>query len=146
MDIQTLLQWLQLAQDHKWNYLGFTIAVVVIGWLTSLTSDWSRFPLTIPGRWQPAVAGFLGLLYAPAVAGLAALKTGAPLRPALLASVESGVFAAAMTAFLFDLVINGFLNGNVPPWMQRLSFVKKKPAPAPLRVDPNAPTDPPAAL
>ncbi len=122
IDIATILQWLQLVQDHKWNYLGLVIAVTLIGWLTSMTSDWSKFPLTIPGRWQPAVAGFLGLLYAPLVAGAAAMKAGTPIGAAMLGAIESGVFMAALTAFLYDLVIRGVLNGTVPSWLAWLSF------------------------
>lgn len=141
IDIGTILSWITLANDHKYKLLALCIAVPLIGWMTALTSDWSRFPVNVPARWQPAIAAGLGLVYAPSIAMLAAAKAGHPVLPALLGSIEGGVFAAAMSAFLYDLVIKGICNGKVPSWLAFLALARKPGVNPP---DPRAITVPPA--
>lgn len=124
MNADTALEWVKLGTEHKW----LALAVVVIGWLTSLTSDWSKFPITVPGRWQPAVAAGLGLVYGV----LQKVDDGMPLQKALI----GGLLVALATGGLFDLVVNGALDGRVPPWLGWLSFAKKEKLPTGGRSNP----------
>lgn len=119
MDLDTILKILQLGTDHK--YLA--LAIVVIGWLTSLTSDWSKFPITIPGRYQPLIAAVLGISYGV----LTKIDSGTVWYKA----VFMGLIVGLATGGLYDVVINAIFGGNIPSWLAWLSFAKKSPPAAP---------------
>lgn len=113
MNIETILQWLQLGTEHKYLLL----AVAVIGWLTSLTSDWSKFPVTVPARWQPLVAALLGVAYGV----LNSIQGGvAPWR-----AVVGGLVVGLATAGLYDAVVKSVFGGVVPGWLAWLSLGRK---------------------
>ncbi len=117
MNLDTLLQLAKLFTDHKY----IPIAIVLIGWLTSLTSDWSKFPITIPGRYQPLVAAGLGIVYGM----LEKIDSGTVWWKAIL----GGLLVGLATGGLYDVVINAIFAGKVPSWLAWLSFAKLAPPP-----------------
>jgi hypothetical protein len=112
IDLQTVLSWLSLGTSHQYLLL----AIAVTGYLTALTSDWSRFPINVSKRWQPAIVVGLGLAYSVEES----IRSGAPWKTAL----EGGIIAAATSGFLYDLVIKGFMNGKVPTWLAWLAVAE----------------------
>lgn len=110
MDAKTILAIVADLGGHKW----LPLAVVVIGWLSSLTSDWSRFPVNIPDRWRPVVVIVLGQVYA----GLSAVAGGTPWRQALL----DGFIVSFTTMGLYDLVVKAAFGDKIPRWLSWLSF------------------------
>lgn len=123
--MNTLLQWLQLGTDHK--YLA--LAIAMIGWMVSLTSDWSKFPITVPGRYQPLIAVGLGVVYKI----LLDHQNGTPWWRA----IGEGVMIGLVTAGLYDAIIKAIFDGKIPTWMRWLSMGKRKP-----EQEPPPPVDP----
>lgn len=115
MDIDTILKIMQLGTDHKY----IPIAIIVIGWLVALTSDWSRFPINVPGRFQPLVAAMLGIAYG----ALHQIDGGMVWWKA----IGGGLVVGLTTGGLYDVVINAVFDGNVPSWLAWLAFAKKSP-------------------
>lgn len=129
-----------LAALKAHNYL--VIAIVVVGWLTRMTSDMSKFPVTIPKRWAPVVPIVLGQGYA----ALEAVAAGTVWKSAVL----DGLTVSLFTMGLFDLVVKAIWQGSEPKWIAALALIFPQPkadaTPAPAR-DPSSPTppaDPPA--
>jgi hypothetical protein len=114
MDFQTIMQALQDITGHKW----MPLAILVIGYLVTLTSDTSKFPVNIPDKWKPVVAIVLGEVYST----LIAISDGTNWK----AAVWHGLVTAMATSGLFDLVINGFFNGNLPKWLKWIAFIDPK--------------------
>lgn len=110
MDIDTISKVLALATDKKYA----AITVIVLGYLTSLTSDWSKFPISIPRRWQPVVPLVLGFFLAAATA-IAGGKAPAE-------AFEDAGIVALTTLGAFAVVIKAIYNGNVPPWLAIFAF------------------------
>jgi len=100
------------------------VAVASIAWLTSLTSDWSRFPLEVPDRWKPVVVMVLGQVYAV----LLAILAGVPWKEA----AWQGVVTSVATMGTFDLLSKAVWGDDPPPWarawlrlFRSFSFPKK---------------------
>jgi hypothetical protein len=94
------------------------VAVAVIAWLVSMTSDWSRFPVTVPDRWKPVVA----LVLSQAYAVLVAASDGTPLGTAALHGLET----ALVTMGGFDLLAKAVWPAPPPwlAWVRLLAFPK----------------------
>jgi hypothetical protein len=101
------------------------LAVLLVGYVTTLTSDTSKFPVNIPTRWQPVVVVVLGQVYAV----LLSIQGGTPWEP----SVWHGLLVSFTTMGLFDLVINGIFNGNPPSWLKWLAAIDPNLAAAKMR-------------
>jgi len=126
MDAETLsdllTQLAQLGTTHKW----LPLAILVMSWGTALTNNWSRFPVTVPTRYQPLVVLVMGQVYGmlEAVLGGASWKN----------AVVSGLVASVGTMGAYDVVMKALFNGQVPPWLAWLAAAKTPPP---------APEDPP---
>lgn len=110
------------------NYLGF--AMLLIGYLTYLLSDQSKFPLTIDtnARWlrwlngrdpKPVVVCLLGVTY-----GILADREAGH---TWLDSLKLGLMAGVMTMGLFDVIVKFGFNGNVPMILKQLLLLFPKP-------------------
>jgi len=104
-------QILALFIAHKW----MALAIVTIGYLTRLSKDDSRFPVTIPSRWRPVVPLVLGQVYAALVAS----QGGMPWKQAVMVGLTTSVW----TLGLYALVIGALFNGNEPQWLKTLALV-----------------------
>ena len=111
MDQTEITNALMLLAGRKWLLLF----ILIIGWLTRLFSDKSRFPATIPARWQPVVVLVLSQVYSTATA----VQSGVPWRTAIV----QGLLVAFMTMGLFDLVVKAFFNGNEPKWLGWIALI-----------------------
>jgi hypothetical protein len=111
MDLTTIMQLVDDFTGHKW----LPAAVVLIGWLTTLLSDTSKFPITIPDRWKPMAVLILGQVYATvqAVAGGVTWPH----------AVWGGLVAAFGTMGLFDVVVKAIFQGQLPKWLQWLAAI-----------------------
>lgn len=95
------------------------IAVIVIGYLTRLTSDMSKFPINVPTDYQPVVVVVLGQVYAAIVA----VSGGASWKDAVISGLATSLF----TMGLFDLVIKAIFKGKEPAWLARLALIFHSP-------------------
>jgi hypothetical protein len=114
MDIATIMQAIKDITGHQW----MPLAILIIGYLVTLTSDVSKFPVTVPARWKPVIVLVLGQAYAV----LQNINGGEKWQSA----VYHGLLTSFATMGLFDLVINGIFNGNLPKWLAWLAFFDKK--------------------
>lgn len=110
------------------------IAIIVIGYLTRLLADESKFPVSVPGRWRPVVVVVLGQLYGC----LMLLAAGSTWKEAVI----TGLVTSFVTMGLFDLLVKAVFNGQPPWWIDILALIfppaKTKPVDSK-----NAPTEPP---
>lgn len=105
---------LQLFQDvtgHKW----MPLAILVIGYVSTLVSDTSRMPFNIPDRWKPVFVVVLGQAYG----ALQAIGSGAQVWP----TVYHGLVTAFVTMGLFDFVVKAVFNGDLPKWLAWLALI-----------------------
>lgn len=103
-----------LFTGHQW--LG--IAIVVVGWLVSLTSDTSKLPLNIPDRFKPLIALLFGQLYAV----LEAIQSGEDWKTA----VAHGIVAALSATGFSTIIVNTIFNGTLPKALAWLSAIDPK--------------------
>jgi hypothetical protein len=113
MDQDTLLKIIELGTGHKWLLL----AIFVISWITSLTNDWSRFPITVSKRLQPVIVAGLGIAY-----GVLTMVQGGE---TWLGALQATLIASGGAYGLFAIVIKAIYNGDVPKWLGILSLAKK---------------------
>lgn len=111
MDLTTILAFVADFQGHKW----LPLAVLLIGYLTTLMSDTSKFPINIPDRWKPVLVVGLGQVYA--------VLTAASGGDTWSHAVWSGAVAAFGTMGLFDLLVRAIFNGNLPKWLAWLAVI-----------------------
>lgn len=103
-----------LVTGHQW--LG--IAIVLVGWAVSLTSDTSKLPLNIPDRFKPLIALLFGQLYAV----LEAIQSGEDWKTA----VAHGIVAALSATGFSTIVVNTIFNGTLPKWLSWVSVIDPK--------------------
>lgn len=116
MDQQELTSALALLAGRKW----LPLIVLLIGWATRLLSDKSRFPVSVPTRWQPVIVLALSTLYATGTA----VVSGASWRDA---AVHAFV-VACVTMGAFDLLVKAVFDGKEPTWLGWIALVFPKPA------------------
>lgn len=114
MNYDNVMLMIQDFTGHQW----IPLAILVVGWLTSMFSDVSNFPVNIPDRWKPVVVIVLGQAYAvlEAIQGGSAWKT----------AVTHGLVVSFTTMGLFDLLVKAVFNGNIPSWLQVVSLFNPK--------------------
>jgi hypothetical protein len=99
-------QIVALISAHSW----LALAVIVVGYLMRLFAPDSKFPITIPKRWAPAVTLGLGQIYGV----LIAVSGGAD----WVSSVESGLSASFLV-----VVVQTLFDGAEPAWFKAIAFV-----------------------
>jgi hypothetical protein len=93
-------------------------AIVVLGYMTRLVRDDSRFPVTLNKRWHPVFV----VLFSQAFFVACAVEQGTPVKSAAV----TALVVAFSTMGLFDLVMKALLNGNEPAWMKWLALAVEK--------------------
>lgn len=121
MDFETIQKVLSLGTEHK--YLA--LAVFVVSWMTAMTSDWSKCPITVPDRAKPVVVLLLAQVYPLLNAAYLANQNGQPILPAVKSAAISGLLVAGGAFALFAVVVKAIYNGNPPAWLRWLAFAKK---------------------
>ena len=95
------------------NYLALALFAIV--YVRKLTSADSKFPITVPPQWLPAVTGLLGVAYALVNDVLAHDAWMQTLTDALAVGGATGVADALLTAI--------FASKSAPSWARALVFV-----------------------
>jgi hypothetical protein len=111
MDINTILQAIADVTGQKW----LPLAVLIVGWLTTMLGDTSKFPINIPDRWKPVIVIVLGQVYAV----LQAVTGGASAGKA----IWNGLLTSFVTMGMFDVVIKAIFQGNLPKWLAWLALI-----------------------
>lgn len=125
MDINDIFQVLQDIQSKKW----LALAVLVLGYLSTLFSNASRFPVNIPERFRP----LLVILFGQGYAVVEAVASGENWQPA----VGHGIVLAFMTLGLGTVLEHVIFPNGLPTWLswaKVLAFVPPKLAVLPSRV------------
>lgn len=91
------------------------LAIIVIGYLTRLLTDESKFPVSVPARWRPVVVVVLGQLYGC----LMLAENGATWKTV----VVTGLVTSFVTMGLFDLLVKAVFNGQPPWWVDVLALI-----------------------
>lgn len=91
------------------------LAIIVIGYLTRLLTDESKFPISVPARWRPVVVVVLGQLYGC----LMLVQEGSTWKSV----VVTGLVTSFVTMGLFDLLVKAIFNGQPPWWIDILALI-----------------------
>ncbi|SRR5579859_750809 len=125
----SVLTLVTLVTGHQW----LPLALAVLLYVRHMLSDGSKFPVTIPATWLPAVSAALALAYAI----LVAVSMGASWQQALLGGATLGAAAALVDG----LVVGIFGNDptKVPAWAKAILMLVEPEPKVPVTVDPPAP-------
>lgn len=111
MDISIVLQFFQDVTGHKW----LPLAILVVGYLTTIVSDTSKIPISIPDRFKPLLVIVLGQAYAV----LQVISTGTP----WLHAVWVGLMTSFGSMGLFDIVFKLIFPNGPPKWIAWISLI-----------------------
>lgn len=113
--------------EKKW----LALAILVIGYITRLLSDDSKFPVSVPARFHPLVVTVLGQV----LGALMMIQGGASWKVAVL----TGLAVSFCTMGLFDLLVKAIFNGSPPWWIDILALVFPKSSGGKLPPPPKVP-------
>lgn len=116
-----LLQLIKDATGSKWGPL----MILVSSWVVQLLTQDSKFPISLPAKWNSNVWKPVVVLLASTAQAIVVSIIQQHVDP--VHAILLGLRTAMWTLGLWALVIKAIYNGKPPKWMDYLAFILPKP-------------------